>query len=721
MAEDNYKPQDINTFLPGQFTGIGMYDEGGKFAVDPTAEDRLRAEAEAKGLRYSGDVGIGPKFLEFAKNIPDAGYEFFARGFEGLGELAVGTALAGYKGGRLLLEPDPEKRREIMAEPAFTKYMGEFRGKLGSIDLAENTISGITPEQIANVIGYYAGPPSSVIGGIVKAPFLAAKATQGTKAAAEGTTNIVKDVVNVATKGDSGFRTSAGGVRTVDEMINEGVVTTGSKYYDDLGGFDDIVTRNVLINKNNRLSDILTGGSSSNRKDRLALRYQASKNKDLNEFVNKVNKLEKTKKIDDSIFNQFADIYNSKDFFKLQYLKNSIGKNKYAVLRDKAKLIPAEEGGITKETLDEVTEMFNSISTKQPKMDVIVTKAENVLKKYKDKNLKATGYELKGNALGDVNIENILFEDKILKEYLTTGTGKEITERGSLLSKKKELIKTLNKQGILEELGLSNYNITGKPVKKINDPQIKEYLKKVGKDNVGKDFDFTKAMNSDQRLIITEAITKVGNLTKGQPAVNKAVYSLMDKNIERMFRYGLREGKTMDEILKSFKNQIDDPDFLNKVVPLMIEKAKTGNYIKGIRKDLGVTLDDVNLSHMTAVVDDIDQTFNINNLFIGKSSLNQQESNIQKTIKKLQNNLKKDNISSSEKLKAKEQIEDLQFELENKGYYESISKNYPSASDVGMDVQKQIKEKISETMMGEPTYFKKDGGMVGISHLTRPL
>jgi hypothetical protein len=222
MAEDNYKPQDINTFLPGQFTGIGMYDEGGKFAVDPTAEDRLRAEAEAKGLRYSGDVGIGPKFLEFAKNIPDAGYEFFARGFEGLGELAVGTALAGYKGGKLLLEPDPEKRREIMAEPAFTKYMGEFRGKLGSLDLAENTISGITPEQIANVIGYYVGPPSSVIGGIVKAPFLAAKAAQGTKAAAEGTTNIVKDVVKSFTEGDSGFRASAGSKKgTVVEIGNE--------------------------------------------------------------------------------------------------------------------------------------------------------------------------------------------------------------------------------------------------------------------------------------------------------------------------------------------------------------------------------------------------------------------------------------------------------------------------------------------------------------------
>jgi len=208
-----------------------MYDEGGKFAVDPTTEDRLRAEAEAKGLRYSGDVGIGPKFLEFVKNVPDAGYEFFVRGFEGLGELAIGTALAGYKGGKLLLEPDPEKRREIMAEPAFTKYMGEFRGKLGSIDLAENTISGITPEQIANVIGYYAGPPSSVIGGIVKAPFLAAKAAKGTKAAAEGTTNIVKDVANIITEGDSGFRASAGGAKVSLNNARNEIVTKLNKFF----------------------------------------------------------------------------------------------------------------------------------------------------------------------------------------------------------------------------------------------------------------------------------------------------------------------------------------------------------------------------------------------------------------------------------------------------------------------------------------------------------
>ena len=199
-----------------------LYGDEGKFAPDPTFEDRKRAEAEAQGLRFSGDVGIGPKFLEFIKNVPDAGYEFFARGFEGLGELAVGTALAGYKGGKLLLEPDPEKRREIMAEPAFTKYMGEFRGKLGSLDLAENTISGITPEQVTNVLGYYVGAPTSVLGGAIKAPFLASKAVQGTKAATEGTKNVVEDVVKSFTRGDSGFRASAGGSKLDNILMDIG-------------------------------------------------------------------------------------------------------------------------------------------------------------------------------------------------------------------------------------------------------------------------------------------------------------------------------------------------------------------------------------------------------------------------------------------------------------------------------------------------------------------
>mgnify|MGYP003117176974 FL=1 len=223
-----------DTFLPGQLPSFeSLYGDEGKFAPDPTFEDRKRAEAEAQGLRFSGDVGIGPKFLEFVKNVPDAGYEFFARGFEGLGELAVGTALAGYKGGKLLLEPDPEKRREIMAEPAFTKYMGEFRGKLGSLDLAENTISGITPEQIANVLGYYVGPPSSVLGGIVRAPAMISKATKAAGQVGDelATTARFFPDYNPLRK----FQPKSVGAMSIDELIESGQIKKGTDLTQDQG------------------------------------------------------------------------------------------------------------------------------------------------------------------------------------------------------------------------------------------------------------------------------------------------------------------------------------------------------------------------------------------------------------------------------------------------------------------------------------------------------
>ena len=46
-----------------------------------------------------------------------------------------------------------------------------------------------------------------------------------------------------------------------------------------------------------------------------------------------------------------------------------------------------------------------------------------------------------------------------------------------------------------------------------------------------------------------------------------------------MLLYGLRDGKTMAEVMESFKKQTADDSFLKEVVPLMIETVKTKNYI----------------------------------------------------------------------------------------------------------------------------------------------
>ena len=53
-------------------------------------------------------------------------------------------------------------------------------------------------------------------------------------------------------------------------------VIPADEYYKDLGGFNDIVTRNVIVDQNRRYADIFTGRTKEDRLDRQALRYQAS-------------------------------------------------------------------------------------------------------------------------------------------------------------------------------------------------------------------------------------------------------------------------------------------------------------------------------------------------------------------------------------------------------------------------------------------------------------
>jgi len=503
---------------------------------------------------------------------------------------------------------------------------------------------------------------------------------------------------------------------------------TGKEYYDDLGGFDDVVTRNVLVNKNRRYIDIFTGKTNQDRKDRNTIRYNVSQNEDVNKFIENVKNLPKQSGFGDpdaqtrytqEIVEQFSDLYNQKNPMLNEYLNLELGRNTFSVLRKNASLISAEEGGITQETINEMGNL--PVSSSMKNMDLIVQRAETTLRNYKADNPKATGYELKGNKIGDVNIEDIFFKDEKLKNYLTTTKGdpsleRSITDRGVSEGKKYALIKKLKEAGLFEELNLDNFSFFGAKVKPINDPKIDKYLLDNNIDKLPKDFKFTEIMNDDQRLIISQVQNQVGKLTAGQGNVNKKVAALISENVNRMVKYGLRDqGKTIDEVMESFKEQTNDADFLKKVVPLMIEKVENQNDIDLLQR-LGIDIDDVNLSHITAVNKDIDLTFKINNIFIGKAKLNSEEEAIQATIRANNRKLNNKNLTNEEINNIKEKTKDLEFELESKDYYKPVSKTYTTT-----DVESQVKEKISEAMFQDPTYFKKDGGMVEISHLTRPL
>ena len=472
-------------------------------------------------------------------------------------------------------------------------------------------------------------------------------------------------------------------------------VTSGIKPIDDIIDQKIVPKEDVKIDFN----DIYT--NPIKRKDRVKIRNETANDKELNDLINQISKEEK---FSEDTVSKFANVYNSKNPFKIEYLSSSLTTDtgsRFKSLRKKAK----DQELITDETVKSVKGLLDKKI--ENLSDLKLGKLEEQLRKYKGANPNETGMNLRVNKFGEFDINDIFKLDDDLK-YLVNNK-----------SSRQKIIKKLEKEGILDELGLADLNIQASKPKTISDPQIDQYLKDLNLNYLPKKFDFTsKILNPQQKKIYSDLQKKV---TKSIGS-NQAVKDMIRENVNRMIKYGVRDqGKTVDEVIASLQKQTNSNEFLGEVIPLMLKKIEIQDYLKRFKDDLGITLDSVDMSHMKAVVEDIDQTFKLNNLFIGLSKKNTAESVIQKKIRNLNKQLDEKGGSVANKNKIKADIEDLQSELKTGNYYDSVSENYPSASEVGTDVQKQIKEKISEAMMGDSTYFKKDGGMMNIKDMTRSL
>ena len=225
----NESPIASRSLLP---TYESLYGEEGKFPVDPDTVARLRREAEEQGLIFSGDATAGQKLSEFIRNAPDAAYSFLARGAEGTAELAAGLALLTYKGGKLATETDPEKLKEIMAEPSFTKYLGEFRGALGDLNLGENRISGPRLEDMTGTIAYNVAP----------IPMLPVARGAGQIAKGLASTQVGKNIADELGTAVTyfpqytpfkGTQPKSVGAMSIDELIESGQIKKASEITDD--------------------------------------------------------------------------------------------------------------------------------------------------------------------------------------------------------------------------------------------------------------------------------------------------------------------------------------------------------------------------------------------------------------------------------------------------------------------------------------------------------
>ena len=472
--------------------------------------------------------------------------------------------------------------------------------------------------------------------------------------------------------GKSGAKT---GVRSVDNIINQKIVPE--------------------VNEKIDLNDIYI--NPLKRKDRVKLRNEAVNNKDLNNLANQIKKESnlsargKNRYSEDTI-SKFIEIYNSGNPFKIEQLRSMTADQFKSILR---KVGPKGTNKISQKTIDLNKNLLDSKI--ESITDVRVGKLEEQLRKYKGSNPKETGINLKVNKFGEFDINDIFKLDDDLKVLINN---KSATQR---------ILKRLEKEGILDELGLTDININlskFKP-KTINDPQIDKYLKDLNLNFLPKKFDFTsKILNPKQKEIYNNLQNKV---TKSIGGSNKPVYDIIRENVNRMIKYGVRDkGKSIDEVIASLQKQTDNPEFLEEVIPLIQKKVKAQKNIEKFR-EIGIDLDNVNLSHMTAVVDDIDQTFKLNNLFIGLSKKNTAESVIQKKIKNLNKQLDEKGGSVANKNKIKADIEDLQYELKTGNYYESVPETY---------IEDEL---FFPEMMRTEASPKKDGGMININDITGPL
>ena len=494
-------------------------------------------------------------------------------------------------------------------------------------------------------------------------------------------------------------------------------IKTGQQYFDELGGttsVDDVI-QNAVINKQNRQATLQEIGSNwKYRKERTMLRNLATQDPDIKDLVSRIPPRAAGQPLITSpeVLMKFADIYNKQDPFATQYLSTILGKGTFDKLRNRSSLIPVEEGGIKPESVS----FYLKQRKVDPKTDMVTAKAENILRNYKKLVPEATGYELKPNNLGEIDIDSLLLLDKDVKNYLSVNGVIDKNKKFALLNK-------LRNEGIIDELGLGEVFLMGPKTISSSDPQILNYLAQAKTGKLPKHFKYTQKILTEPQQIQLKNIYKniaqiykpmnLGKGMMGGDLLSKKTKELFENNVNRMIEHGIRrQGKTVDEVMTSLAKQVDDPDFYKKVIPLMIKKVQLQDKID-YYKSKGVDLDDVNLSHMTAVVDDIDITFKLNNIFIGAAKKNKEEQNYANKIRRLKAQLQgRGGVQIASENQAKQisdQIDQLEFEIEELGLRRPIEADFESSIDDQFKSMMEQNLEISEQM--------QDGGFASIEEV----
>jgi hypothetical protein len=192
----------------------------------------------------------------------------------------------------------------------------------------------------------------------------------------------------------------------------------------------------------------------------------------------------------------------------------------------------------------------------------------------------------------------------------------------------------------------------------------------------------------------------------------------MRELIARMYKSKSRKEISDEELFKQLNN-VD----MKALVNVLKDNQFLANKIKEANNQ-GINLSTFNLSHIADVANNWKKTLDANNLYFLETKLNLSDSkNANKQIKELLEEAKVAK-TTKEKNKITEKINALGEILENKNLITKVEGQTFGAKNVD---NKSSFERIKKNL--EKEYYEKDpgivdyanGGMVGISHLTRPL
>ena len=168
------------------------------------------------------------------------------------------------------------------------------------------------------------------------------------------------------------------------------------------------------------------------------------------------------------------------------------------------------------------------------------------------------------------------------------------------------------------------------------------------------------------------------------------------------------EGKSVDQAFDGFKKQVEDPDFLDKAVPIFYNTERLRDKIKFNFSKYGIDFPQVSLSHQERVIDHIDKSFKANNIFTGFRKLNAKEQALQSKITALKSKIQQRGgsklvQSDANVWRLNNELKDLEYELESGGYYERVPE----------DFDKQMDQAITDISTGGSFLFQ-DGGFASI-------